>query len=101
MARMADEASACAACGKTRDTARMLVQSGAAALCDECVRRFDDALSSAIDEESRRRGSVSESVMAEELALNLMDALDASRSDDGYEWKSPAPEPEPEPEDVG
>ncbi len=73
-------------------------------MCVDCIRAAEEGMAQAIDQDIRRRAGPSESVMAEELALNLMDALDATRSDPGsYEdWQQSGdpvevapPEPEP------
>lgn len=82
----------CAGCGRGEEEARALVTAGEVPLCRDCVRRYGDGLAALLEEESRRRGEVSQSAMAEELALNLMDALEASRSG-GLPLPPPAEEP--------
>lgn len=70
----------CAGCGRGEEEARALVAGGDVPLCRDCVRRYGEGLAALLEEESHRRGEISQSAMAEELALNLMDALEASRS---------------------
>jgi len=91
----------CAGCGRGEEEARPLVRAGEVALCRDCVRRYGDSLAALLEEESSRRGEVSHSAMAEELALNLMDALEASRGGEGVSFPQPAeepPAPPPEPQ---
>src|SRR5690349_13121092 len=77
---MSDDTAVCASCGRTREQARLLVSTGRISLCDECIKQAEERLAKAIDDDMRARYGSSESVMAEELALNLMDALDATRT---------------------
>lgn len=71
----------CAACGRSeREAGGGLVTAVLPPLCGACIQRYTEAQAELKDAQSRRRGTVSASAAAEELALNLMDRLESSRA---------------------
>lgn len=71
----------CTACGRTQEQVRKLIAVEGPTLCDDCIKRYQFALANALEEESRARAGASVLIEAEEMALNLIDALETSRAE--------------------
>lgn len=71
----------CAACGKTQQEVRKLIAVGGPTLCDGCIHAYGVALRQALDEDSRARAGESMLIAAEEMALDLIDALESTRAE--------------------